>query len=409
MANNRKKGMITIKHLKRLIISLLILFFLTVFVSVETDFFSDIEKHLPQACERYPWISQAAQGIEEMTENIPSFSQLRAAIVNEPLPVDSADLAKGTYNKNSPMLNFYSDETVGVLMKDGNQLSVFGISKDSDKSHILVQITDSTGNELSQESFAASNISFEFQKYIKIPETDSNVLNINIYTGDKEYGEFNSWAADYIKIVKNSDGTWHIQESPVKEHNMNMYEQGKPLSYALSETEAIKPDSSAVMSIARQITDGIENDYDKLLAIHDWVCGYLYYNIDYVNDSKTAPYEVDEVLSSRKVVCLGYSNLFASLCRSIKIPCYVVSGYALGIDSASKSWNDKNSKITSPNHAWNEAYVNGRWVIIDTTWDSFNTYENEKMNKAEKISHLYFDANPEFFSANHKIIEYLKS
>ena len=146
----------------------------------------------------------------------------------------------------------------------------------------------------------------------------------------------------------------------------------------------------------------------SFLALHDWVTGYLYYNIDYVNDSKIAPYVDTEVLKNRKVVCLGYSNLFAALCRSIDIPCYVVSGYALGLDSADTKWNATNSLTEEPNHAWNEAYVNGRWIIIDTTWDSFNKFEDGKMIKAEKNSHLYFDANPEFFSANHKIIKYLK-
>ena len=70
-------------------------------------------------------------------------------------------------------------------------------------------------------------------------------------------------------------------------------------------------------------------------------------------------------------------------------------------------WDDSNYMTEEPNHAWNEAYVDGRWVIVDTTWDSFNRYENGERIKSEKNSRLYFDANPEAFSQNHKIIEYL--
>jgi len=42
-------------------------------------------------------------------------------------------------------------------------------------------------------------------------------------------------------------------------------------------------------------------------------------------------------------------------------------------------------KDTKTNHAWNEAFVDGKWIILDTTWDSFNYYENRKYIKADKI------------------------
>jgi len=46
-------------------------------------------------------------------------------------------------------------------------------------------------------------------------------------------------------------------------------------------------------------------------------------------------------------------------------------------------------------------------MIVDTTWDCANKIENGEMNKGE-VSHLYFDANLQFFSNNHKILEYSK-
>lgn len=393
------------KFIKRLIIGVLILIVAVVITSVETDFFANIEEYIPGVEEKAPFIKDAAEWIEEITEPIPSISQIIATLQNKSLPVDPEDFVAGSYNSLSPMLNFYSDETVGVLINGADELSVFGISKETKKSNILIIITDASGEEVVRES-VTSNVNFEFQKKIKIPKTESDTLNVNIYTGEKGYGEFTSWVIDYVILEKNDD-VWKIKKSPVWEHNKLKYEEGKLLSEGLKATSDIRPDNPSVKSIADQLTKDVENDYEKLLILHDWITGYLYYNIDYVNDSKTAPYVDTEVLKSRKVVCLGYSNLFASLCRSINIPCYVVSGYALGIDSADKVWNDDNYLIEEPNHAWNEAYVNGRWIIIDTTWDSFNRYENGEMKKSENRSHLYFDANPEFFSQNHKIIEYL--
>jgi len=97
-------------------------------------------------------------------------------------------------------------------------------------------------------------------------------------------------------------------------------------------------------------------------------------------------------------VCQGYAELTNVLIRMAGIPCRVVSGYAIWVDS--QSWETVNH--VGSNHAWNEAFVDGRWVIIDTTWDSGNKYENGKFNKKDS-KHLYFDTTLKSFSLDHEI------
>lgn len=394
------------KYIKRFVVGVLLLFLVTVIVSVETDFFANIENYMPKLTQKCPVIVKIADGIEDMTEDIPSFSQIIESIKGKSLPNDPNDFVKGSYNSKSPMLSFYQKESIGITVNSGSELSVFGMTNAKDKSNILIVLTDKNGNELKRESVSKTVSSNEFQKKIKIPNTKTGIVNVNIYAGKKTYGEFSSWAIDYISLEKTEEG-WQIKKAPVAEHNKAMYEEGKSLSAGLKKTASINPDDSEIKAIAEQLTKGMEDDYEKITAFHDWVCNYLYYNIDYIENGKIAPYIDTEVIDERNVVCLGYSNLFASLCRSAGIPCYVVSGYALGIDTEDTAWNDTNYQTTTANHAWNEAYVNDRWVIVDTTWDSFNRFENGKRVKGERSSYLYFDANPEFFSANHKIIEYL--
>ena len=147
-------------------------------------------------------------------------------------------------------------------------------------------------------------------------------------------------------------------------------------------------------------------DYEKVLALHDWICSYMYYDVDSLASDEAPPYYATDIVKSRKAVCLGFATLMASLCRSIDIPCNVVSGYALGVGNDT-AWTDTSIATDEQNHAWNEVYVDGRWMIVDTTWDCANKIENGEMNKGE-VSHLYFDANLQFFSNNHKILEYSK-
>ncbi|MEG2421761.1 MAG: transglutaminase-like domain-containing protein, partial [Oscillospiraceae bacterium] len=109
-------------------------------------------------------------------------------------------------------------------------------------------------------------------------------------------------------------------------------------------------------------------------------------------------------LQSRRSVCQGYASLTAALLRSAKIPAKLVAGYGLGL-STSGRWTAESAASSQTNHAWNEAWLDGRWVIIDTTWDSGNKWENgEKSDSSGLQDHTYFDATLEAFSNSHKLI-----
>ena len=265
--------------------------------------------------------------------------------------------------------------------------------------------TDENGETLEQVSITA-NSENSFNKTISIPKTDGSSIGVDVYTGDKPYGQFESWAYNYVKLVRDGNGGWVIEQSPVFEHNKAMYEKDKSIKEALKYTASIQSNSDSIISIAEQLTADKTTDYEKVLALHDWICSYMYYDVDSLASDEAPPYYATDIVKSRKAVCLGFATLMASLCRSIDIPCNVVSGYALGVGNDT-AWTDISIATDEQNHAWNEVYVDGRWMIVDTTWDCANKIENGEMNKGE-VSHLYFDANLQFFSNNHKILEYSK-
>lgn len=53
-------------------------------------------------------------------------------------------------------------------------------------------------------------------------------------------------------------------------------------------------------------------------------------------------------------------------------------------------------------HAWNVAYVGGRWIWIDTTWDSGNQVENDIFKQGD-ITRNNFDVAFEVFSLKHTL------
>lgn len=395
--------------MKKFVAFILVLAISICVINAETDFFLHFGDYVPQAEEKYPeaveTISKLSMKLSDITDLIPSPAQLIAMIKNEELPIDPSDIAVNAYISGSPMLSFYPDENIGMLITEGDCLNVFGITSSINKKNLIVHISDMSGEMLDQTSVAVDGIN-RFNKAITIPETDETTLNVAVYTGSKPYGEFESWVYNYVKLERGDTG-WKIKQSPVYEHNKAMYEKDKSTSEALKRTPSIQSESSGIISIAQQVTADCTSDYQRILALHDWVCGYLRYDMDSLHSEEVSPYYAEEVVKNRNAVCLGFATLYAALCRSIGIPCNVVSGYALGIGSDT-DWSDSTIYTEEQNHAWNEVYVDGRWVIVDTTWDCVNKIENGVLVEGTEVSHMYFDANIDFFSTNHKILEYSK-
>ncbi len=376
----------------------------TVMLNNETDIISDFGKYSPQTLEKYPQVCEALKSFSDYlsvkTGHWPTVSRIIAAI--EKSSINPQELVTNSYIKNSPMVSFYEPESIGFSVNK-NAVTIFGNSENADNNNFIAIFTDDKNNEILQTSFS-KNFQNEFAEKITIPKTDKSRLEISVYTSPKMYGEYNSMILDYVYIVKNDIGEWEIEKSPVYENNCEFYETEKPVNNALTSSSAILSEREDVKRFVNNIVNGIDNDYDKLLALHDWICKNIYYDEDAVQSGEYPSYNPIDVINSRKGVCKGFAYLFATMVRSINIPCNIVSGYALGVEEID-DWGDVSSS-EAPNHAWNEAYVDGRWIIIDTTWDCGNKIENG--NKTElPVSHVYFDANIDYFSANHKIMEYI--
>ena len=395
--------------MKKLIIGMLLAIVLLLGVNAYTDFFENFGDYAPVIRENYPEISEAVEEasyyVSNFTNMIPTPSQIIALIKNEPLPIDPADVAYNAYIVDSPMLTFYPDENISVKMIDGEYVRLFGVSGKESKSHFVVRFTDKDGESLSQTSMEVDRDK-EFDTRIRIPETKNRKLSVEVYAGSRAYGSFTSWVYNYLYITKDENGAWEIMRSPVYPHNKTMFDTDRSVSEALRDTPAIESDEPEIIELACRIIGDAETDYEKVRMIHDWVCDNLWYDLDKVNTNGTAPYAATKVLKSKTAVCLGFATLTASLCRAVDIPCTVVSGYALGVGEDTE-WTVDTINTDEQNHAWNEAYVDGRWLIMDPTWDCGNKIEGGEKEEGE-TSHLYFDANIDFFSSNHKIIDYMK-
>jgi len=164
--------------------------------------------------------------------------------------------------------------------------------------------------------------------------------------------------------------------------------------------------ATTIRNLAQEIVQGITNDYDKILAINNWVADNIYYDFDAFRSGNLRGISTDAygTLKSRRSVCQGYAELTDALLRAAGIPSRIATGFARGYSTRGQSWEQIN--ITSSNHAWNEAFVDGRWVVFDPTWNSSNRFEGGTF-RSRSINNAFFDMTIEFLSLTHKTMNYI--
>lgn len=176
-----------------------------------------------------------------------------------------------------------------------------------------------------------------------------------------------------------------------------------------------------ITALAAQIVAGASTDYAKLAAIYVWVAQNIYYDMPTVYTGASGTNDALLTLQSRKAVCAGYARLTAALCRAVGIPCKYVLGYAHGaagaehrqvLLTANRFYLETGdiSAMTNTvaqyyNHAWNEAYVDGQWITLDTSWGSGNRYNGPGANEWVYGAHNedYFNPDLDSFSDEHAL------
>lgn len=109
--------------------------------------------------------------------------------------------------------------------------------------------------------------------------------------------------------------------------------------------------------IDREIGDGM-SDYEKELAVHDWITDRA--SFDYgVFDRSSGGFEENSdnpygVLIEREAMCHGYSSTFQLFMDMLDIECITVFGTpdSNGIE-----------------HSWNMVKLDGEWYCVDVAWD----------------------------------------
>lgn len=311
-----------------------------------------------------------------------------------------------THTNAEQLLNtsYNSKYNIQVSAKDRSLLIDF--PQDEYYERGIVYLCDYSGTRYNEKYFYTYG-PFEYG----LNSVSDGVYYLQIFIYQEDTGYYLGYIYNNDVKITISGNKVDIAKSDTYEKNVKIFNAGKKdkltLQYYLKPSYDIPSDNEKIIALAKEITKGIDDDYEKIRAIHDWVCNNIYYDLDsllYGNDSSSDPSDALDTLKSHKGVCYGYATLTAALLRASGFPTKVVDGYALGL-GVEKEWTPEVLSSAYSNHAWNEVYLSGRWIIIDTTWDSSNIYYQGKFSKNTGLrNYKYFDATLEMFSYDHLIL-----
>jgi transglutaminase-like putative cysteine protease len=121
---------------------------------------------------------------------------------------------------------------------------------------------------------------------------------------------------------------------------------------ALAATPFVQSDAPVLVRAARRAIGPVTDVFAASSRLQHFVFTYLH--SEYVPAFSNAL----EAFNSRRGDCTEHSVLFVALARAVQIPARVAVGVAYWPPGRGFGW-----------HAWAEIWVDGRWVVVDPTWD----------------------------------------
>jgi len=143
-------------------------------------------------------------------------------------------------------------------------------------------------------------------------------------------------------------------------------------------------------NIANYINSKFFTQSEKVRAVFCWVAeniSYDYKNLFSLDENQDSAIKMNEILNTKKGVCLDYSSLYADICGKVGIKAYIVNGYTK-IDK----------RVIQNPHAWCAILVDSIWYLTDPTWGAGYMHDTLFV---KKLNNKYFKVAPEKFIDSH--------
>ncbi len=141
-------------------------------------------------------------------------------------------------------------------------------------------------------------------------------------------------------------------------------------------------------AVGRYLAAQERDPWSRARAVHDYVADRVEYDVEAYRSGVHPPQDADTTFRTHKSVCAGYAALFEAVGRAAGLEVVTIVGRARGIVASGMG----------EGHAWNAVKLDGRWRLVDTTWDS-GAVDARGFHK--RFDTVFFATPPEVFIARH--------
>jgi len=145
----------------------------------------------------------------------------------------------------------------------------------------------------------------------------------------------------------------------------------------------------SIRTVGRYIADNTSDPYQRVKAIHDFVANHVAYDIEALNAGRYPNQSAKAVFDTGRGVCAGYANLVKALGKVTGDEIVVVVG----------DTRERGGDIAGDGHAWNAARIDGRWLLMDATWNAGHISDGTTFEREYTTDFLF--APPEIMGATH--------
>lgn len=172
-----------------------------------------------------------------------------------------------------------------------------------------------------------------------------------------------------IKILQNTSGNKY---KVVEKKEFNVTTENSKEIYLASTQPVYWEGKTEVIELAKILTKDSKTDRERVEKIYSYIVKNIKYDYNKIKGLKNdyVP-DIEKTLTDKSGICYDYSSLYAGMLRSLGIPTKLVKGYKNDIKEY---------------HAWNEVLLDGKWVIIDTTYDAAFSNSNMKVNMIKDLT-----------------------
>lgn len=142
----------------------------------------------------------------------------------------------------------------------------------------------------------------------------------------------------------------------------------------LQPTEFFDFDKSSVKQKALEITEGLNTDKEKAIALFYWVRDEIKYNMLTYIPSIIANFKASVTLRRRNGFCVSKSILLSSFARAVGIPARIHLVDLIN-HKISKKIADFMGTWTMHYHGYSELYINDKWVKLTPSFDKATAFK----------------------------------